>query len=100
MMGEPEVVVRADHDLPIAADARFRRGRLLNRMVARVSAAGFSVLGDGEQWALVENAHSRAQRERGAQRELSRSDDYRGVARAPRQLAPARKNLVRDFSDA
>src|SRR5438874_13108405 len=45
VMSEAEVIVRADHDLPLTADARFGRGGFLDRLEVRIDAAGSSLLG-------------------------------------------------------
>ena len=59
MMREPEVVVRADHDLPHAADPRFGRRRLLDRREVRIDAHRLNFERRVYDGALIENAHVR-----------------------------------------
>jgi hypothetical protein len=59
MVRQAEVVVRADHDLPMAVDSRLGGCRFLDRLKIRIDAPRLYLLGERIAVRLVENIHQR-----------------------------------------
>src|SRR5690606_26611242 len=53
VMGQPQVIVGADHDLPLSANDHFRVERFPDRLEVGVDATGYRLAGGGETAALL-----------------------------------------------
>ena len=57
MVGQPEVVVGADHDLPLTTDACFGRRGFLDGREVRIDAHRLDFVGIGVVTAFIEKTH-------------------------------------------